>query len=124
MSGFAQEPLRGEIGVYYLVDPVRDTSRDVAVHVFGGDYRTAEKEQVTPKVEKVAKITELATGETPAYFLAPMIADEDGKPLSKSEGTGRTISDIDDLKRYGRRIAADITEWMNEEKRHLEQSEL
>lgn len=124
MNGFVDEPLRGEVGVYYLVDPVRDPSRDVVVHVFGGDYRTAEKEQVTPKVEKVAKITELATGETPAYFLAPMISDEEGRPLSKSEGTGRTVSEIDDLEEYGRRIAADVTEWLNEEKQHLEQSEL
>lgn len=124
MNGFAHGPLSGEIGVYYLVDPVRDPSRDVAVHVFGGDYRTAEKEQVTPKVQKVARITELATGETPAYFLAPMISDEDGKPLSKSEGTGKTVSDIDDLEEYGRRIAADVSEWLREERRHLKQSEL
>ncbi len=122
--GFASGKLSQEIGVYYLVDPVRDSSRDVAVHVFGGDYREAEKEQVTPKVQKVAKITELATGGTPAYFLGPMIADEEGKPLSKSKGTGKTVSEIDDLEEYGQRIADKIKEWLGEEKRYLSEADL
>ncbi|MFB6242221.1 MAG: hypothetical protein ABEJ36_05495 [Candidatus Nanosalina sp.] len=123
-EGFASSRLSGEIGVYYLVDPVRDPSRDVAVHVFGGDYREAEKEQVTPKVEKVAKITELATGETPAYFIGPMIADDEGKPLSKSKGTGRTVSEIDDLESYGREMAGKVRGWLEGEKRYLPESEL
>ncbi len=123
-SYFSSTPLTGEIGVYYLVDPVRDVSRDVAVHVFGGDYRDAEKEMKTPKIEKVAEITELANGETPDYFLAPMIADSDGKPLSKSKGTGRTVSEIDDLTQYGWELAGKVEEWILEENRFLSQEEL
>lgn len=123
-KAFMRGDLSGRIGVYYLVDPVRDLSRDVAVHVFGGDYRTAEKEQVTPKVEKVAKITELATGETPAYFLAPMIADSEGKPLSKSKGTGRTVSEIDDLDSYGRSLVRKVSRLVEEEKKFLQQDDL
>ncbi|MFB6200061.1 MAG: hypothetical protein ABEJ83_04225 [Candidatus Nanohaloarchaea archaeon] len=123
-EGFASGKLSGRIGVYYLVDPVRDPSRNVAVHVFGGDYRDAEKEQKTPKVEKVAKITELATGETPEYFLAPMIVDEDGKPLSKSKGTGKTVSEIDDLEGFGRKLVRKVEEWIGEEKRFVAQEEV
>lgn len=122
-NGFISEPLTGEIGVYYLVDPVRDPGEDTAVHVFGGDYRTAEKEQKTSKIVKVAKTTELATGETPAYFLAPMISDEEGKPLSKSKGAGKTVSDLD-LEEFGRRIASRTQDWLNEEKLHVKESEI
>ncbi|MFB6245131.1 MAG: hypothetical protein ABEJ03_02175 [Candidatus Nanohaloarchaea archaeon] len=123
-NGFITEPLDGEIGVYYLVDPVRDIFQDVAVHVFGGDYRTAEKEQKTSKVAKVARTTELATGTTPEYFLAPMISDKHGKPLSKSKGTGRTTQEIEDLKEFGSRIAFQTQDWLNDERKHVEQSEL
>ncbi|MFB6213680.1 MAG: hypothetical protein ABEJ07_03925 [Candidatus Nanohaloarchaea archaeon] len=121
---FIRGSLEDEIGVYYLVDPVRDVSRDVAVHVFGGDYRVAEKEQKTSKVAKVAKLTELATGETPAYFLAPMTSDSEGKPLSKSKGTGRTVSDIENLEGYGRELAEKVLGWLEEEKKHVQQSNI
>lgn len=123
-KGFSRGQLDEKIGVYYLVDPVRDPSRDAAVHVFGGDYRDAAKEQKTPKITKVAKITELATGETPSYFLAPMIADEEGKPLSKSKGTGLTVSEIDDLEEYGEKLAEKVDELLDEERRHVQQDEL
>lgn len=123
-EGFMHGKLTEKIGVYYLVDPVRDPSRDVAVHVFGGDYRDAEKEQKTSKVTKVAKITELATGETPAYFLGPMISDKDGKPLSKSKNTGRTVSEIDDLENYGEELYRKVRDWLTEENKHLSASEL
>jgi lysyl-tRNA synthetase class I len=123
-KGFMRGKLDGKIGVYYLVDPVRDPSRDVAVHVFGGDYRDAKKEQKTSKVEKVAKITELATGETPAYFLGPMISNEDGKPLSKSKNTGKTVSEIDDLKSYGKNLYRKVDEWIEDERKYLPASDL
>ncbi|MBC5793425.1 MAG: hypothetical protein H8Z69_05330 [Nanohaloarchaea archaeon] len=123
-EGFAADNISGKKGVYYLVDPVRDPGRDVAVHVFGGDYRKAEKEMKTSKIEKVEKITEIACGQTPDYFLAPMIADKEGKPLSKSRGTGKTIEHIDDLEVYGERLAEKIEEWITEEERFLSQQEL
>jgi hypothetical protein len=123
-AGFMHGKLTEKIGVHYLVDPVRDPSRDAAVHVFGGDYRDAKKEQKTSKVTKVAKITELATGENPAYFLGPMIADEDGKPLSKSAGTGKTVSEIDDLEEYGRELYRKVQNWLDEEKKYLRSNEL
>jgi lysyl-tRNA synthetase class I len=123
-EGFMSGKITERIGVHYLVDPVRDPSRDAAVHVFGGDYRDAKKEQKTSKVTKVAKITELANGETPAYFLGPMIADEDGKPLSKSAGTGKTVSEIDDLEEYGRELYRKVQEWLGEEKKYLKSTEL
>ena len=95
-TGFMETKLSDpEKGVYYLLDPVRDPGRDVAVHVFGGDYRDAGKGQKTSKLEKVRKITELACGETPEYFVAPMIGTEDGKPLSKSLETGVTVDEMD-----------------------------
>ncbi len=123
-SGFMHGGLDEEIGVYYLVDPVRDPSRDAAVHVFGGDYRDAKKEQKTPKVTKVAKITELATGENPAYFLGPMISDKYGKPLSKSKGTGVTVSDIDKLEKFGEELYEKVSNWLNEEKKYLPQKKI
>lgn len=124
-NGFSSTPLNGDIGVYYLVDPVRDPGQDVAVHVFGGDYRDAEKGQKTSKALKVARITDLACGETPAYFLGPLIADEaTGKPLSKSKDTGRTVSEIDDLEEYGEEIAVKVREWLNEEKKFVSQADL
>ncbi len=122
--GFAAGNLSEAIGVYYLVDPVRDPGRDVAVHVFGGDYRNAEKEMKTPKIEKVAKITELANGETPDYFLSPMIADEEGKPLSKSKGTGKTVSEIDDLEEYGEDLVFKVRKWLERENEFLSQEDL
>lgn len=86
-----------ELGIYYLVDPIRDTAnRDTAIHVFGGDYRKAEKGQKTTKLHKVASITEIANGETPTYWTAPLIVDTDGKPLSKSKGTGKRLSAVGD----------------------------
>lgn len=123
-EGFMHGSLEEKIGVYYLVDPVRDPSRDVAVHVFGGDYRDAKKGQKTSNIEKVAKITELATGETPAYFLGPMISDEDGKPLSKSAGTGVTVSEIDDLEEFGRELFDKVSEWLREEKKYVPQQKI
>ncbi len=123
-SGFARAGLDGRIGVYYLVDPVRDPGRDVAVHVFGGDYRTAEKEQTTPKVAKVARITRLATGETPAYLLAPLIADGDGAPLSKSAGRGMTLAEIDDPAAYGRRLTRRARDWLDDGQGFVPQQEL
>lgn len=123
-ASFVNGKLSEKIGVHFLVDPVRDPSRDVAVHVFGGDYRDAKKEQKTSKVSKVAKITELATGETPAYFLGPMISDDDGKPLSKSSGTGKTVSEIEDLETYGREICRKVENWLKDEKKYLKSSEL
>lgn len=123
-KAFSRGRLDEKIGVYYLVDPVRDPSRDVAVHVFGGDYRDATKGQKTPKIDKVAKITELANGETPSYFLAPMITDEEGKPLSKSLGTGLTVSEIDDLEEYGEKLAEKVDELLDEERKHVHQQDL
>lgn len=123
-EGFAAGNLSGKTGVYYLVDPIRDLSRDVVVHVFGGDYRSAKKEMKTSKIQKVKKITELANGETPEYFLAPMIADSEGKPLSKSKGTGRTISEIDNLEKHGRETARKVKKWINKEKKFIPESDL
>jgi lysyl-tRNA synthetase class I len=124
-EGFAAGNLSERIGVYYLVDPIRDLSRDITVHVFGGDYRDAPKEMKTPKIKKVAKITELANGQTPDYFLTPLIVDEEGKPLSKSKSTGKTVSDIEDLEQYGRKIVGKVTEWIQQgEKQYLNQEEL
>jgi len=123
-AGFASTALTDRVGVYYLVDPVRDPGRDVAVHVFGGDYRAAEKEQQTPKITKVAKTTELATGETPHYLLAPLIADSNGQPLSKSVGNGMTVEAIADLAAYGRWLVPQIREWLYDGRRHLPQDAL
>ena len=123
-KGFAAGNLSDKIGVYYLLDPVRDPSRNVAIHVFGGDYRDASKGMKTSKIEKVAKITELANGVTPEYFLAPMIADNEGKPLSKSKNTGKTTSEINDLERYGQQVVVKIRKWIKEEKKYLPESEL
>lgn len=95
--GFHEADLDADnmLGIYYLVDPIRDTaSRETSIHVFGGDYRKAEKGQKTTKLHKVEQITAIANGETPTYRTAPLIVDEDGKPLSKSKGTGRRLSDI------------------------------
>ena len=118
-KGFADGNLSGKIGVYYLVDPVRDPGRDVAIHVFGGDYRDAEKEMKTSKIEKVAKITKLANGETPDFFLTPMIADEEGKPLSKSKSTGKTVSEIDNIELYSKEIVEKIEKWLYQERKYL-----
>jgi lysyl-tRNA synthetase class I len=124
-TGFMETPLsEPEKGVYYLLDPVRDPGRDVAIHVFGGDYRDAEKEQKTPKIEKVERITELACGESPEYFLAPMIADESGQPLSKSNGTGVTVEDIEDLERFTRDLVGNIRELIEEGNEYVVQDEL
>lgn len=83
------------LGVYYLVDPVRDTSSEnTSIHVFGGDYRKASKGQKTSKIEKVEKVTELANGETPDYFIAPLIVEKSGKPLSKSKNTGIFLDEL------------------------------
>lgn len=124
-KGFASGNLSEKIGVYYLVDPVRDIGRNVAVHVFGGDYRDASKGMKTSKIEKVAKITELANRRTPDYFLAPMIADENGKPLSKSKGTGTTVSEIEDLEEYGGEMVSKVKRWLGQgERSHLNQKQI
>lgn len=123
-AGFAHSALTERTGVYYLVDPVRDPGRDVAVHVFGGDYRDAQKGQKTSKVEKVARITEIANGETPHYVLAPLIADDGGKPLSKSAGVGATVEEIDDMEAYGAWLAENVREWLYGSPRHLPQDAL
>ena len=124
-TGFMETELSdSKKGVYYLLDPVRDLSRDVAVHVFGGDYRDAGKGQKTPKVEKVRKITELACGETPEYFVTPMIGDEEGKPLSKSLDTGKTVSEMDNLSELSRSLVEEVREMVYEEKEYVVESEL
>ena len=123
-SGFMETPLSTpEKGVYYLADPVRDPGRDVAVHVFGGDYRDAGKGEKTPKVEKVEKITEIACGESPEYFLAPMIVEEDGKPLSKSHGTGMTAEELD-LESFAENLVENVRNWLREDKEVLIQKRL
>jgi lysyl-tRNA synthetase class I len=124
-AGFMETELsESRKGVYYLVDPVRDPGRDVAVHVFGGDYRDAEKEMKTSKIEKVEKITELACGETPEYFLAPMISDEGGQPLSKSHGTGVTVEEIDNLQEFTRNLVRNVRELIEERNEYVVQDEL
>lgn len=124
-SGFMTTPLSEcRKGVYYLVDPVRDPVRDVAVHVFGGDYRDAEKEQKTPKIEKVEKITELAHGETPEYFLAPIIVTEEGIPLSKSKGTGISVDEIDNLESFSEKLVGNVRELIEEEREFVTEKEL
>ena len=124
-TGFMETPLsESEKGVYYLVDPVRDPGRDVAVHVFGGDYRDAGKGQKTSKVEKVEKITELACGETPEYFLTPMIGDEEGNPLSKSHDTGITVDEIDDLEEFSGNLIEKVRKLIEEENEYVVQSNL
>jgi lysyl-tRNA synthetase class I len=121
MESGLSEPCKG---VYYLVDPVRDPGRGVAVHVFGGDYRDAGKGQKTPKIEKVEKITRLACGETPEYFLAPMLVDEEGNPLSKSHGTGVTVEDIDDLASFTDEMVSKVRELVHESESVLTQRSL
>jgi len=95
--GFHEMSLSGNgmMGIYYLVDPIRDTSsRETAVHVFGGDYAGARKGQKTSKIHKVEEITRIANGEVPHYFMSPLIVSDNGKPLSKSKGTGIFLSDL------------------------------
>lgn len=111
-------------GVYYLVDPVRDPGRNIALHVFGGDYRDAGKGEKTPKVEKVRKITELACGESPEYFVAPMIGDEEGNPLSKSHDTGVTVDELDDLEKFSRNLVEKVRKIIEEDKEYIVQDEL
>jgi len=125
MNGFMTTKVSNpEKGVYYLADPVRDPARDVAVHVFGGDYRDAEKEQKTPKIEKVEKITELACGESPEYFLAPIIVTEEGLPLSKSNGTGRSVEDIEDVEKYSKELIGNVRKLTEEEREFVSEDEL
>ena len=120
-NGFMTTKLSNpEKGVYYLADPVRDPARDVAIHVFGGDYRDAEKEQKTPKIEKVEKITELACNETPEYFLAPVIVTESGDPLSKSNGTGTTVNEINDFEKF----VENVRDLVGEERDFMREDEL
>lgn len=124
-TGFMETRLsESRKGVYYLVDPVRDPGRNVALHVFGGDYRDAGKGEKTPKVEKVEKITELACGETPEYFLAPMIGDEEGNPLSKSHDTGVTVEEIDDLNDFSRNLVEKVRKIVREDREYIVQKEL
>jgi hypothetical protein len=110
-------------GVYYLLDPVRDPARDVAVHVFGGDYKDAGKGQKTSKLDKVRKITELACGETPRYFLAPMIGTEDGRPLSKSLDTGRTVEEMD-LEKVSKSLIKKVRDFLGEDRDFVSEKEL
>jgi len=96
-NGFHEVPLDAdnELGIYYLVDPIRDTTcRDTKIHVFGGDYRDARKGQKTSKIHKVEKVTEIANGETPLYMIAPLLVSGEGLPLSKSKGTGIFLSEL------------------------------
>jgi lysyl-tRNA synthetase class I len=123
-EGFASSHISGMKGVYYLVDPVRDPSRNTAVHVFGGDYRDASKEQKTSKLTKVGRITRLACGETPEYFVAPLIANEEGKPLSKSLDTGKRVSSIEDLQGYAKELFEKTEEWIEEDQEVILQENL
>jgi lysyl-tRNA synthetase class I len=124
-TGFMETRLSdSEKGVYYLVDPVRDPGRDVALHVLGGDYRDTGKGEKTPKVGKVEKITKMACGETPVYFLAPMIGDDDGNPLSKSHDTGVTVDEINDIEEFAKRLVERVRKIIDEEKDYVVQDEL
>jgi hypothetical protein len=78
----------------------------------------------TPKIEKVEKITELACGETPEYFLAPIITDEDGQPLSKSHDTGKTVDEIGDLEEFAENLIEKVRELLNERNEFVVQEEL
>jgi lysyl-tRNA synthetase class I len=124
-TGFMETRLSdSEKGVYYLVDPVRDPGRDVALHVFGGDYRDAGKGEKTPNVEKVEKITKMACGETPVYFLSPMIGDDDGNPLSKSHETGVTVDEINDIEEFAKRLVEKVRKIIDEKNDYVVQDEL
>ena len=102
---------KAEIGVYYLVDPVRDTScDDTGIHVFGGDYRKASKGQKTTKIEKVEKVTELANGENPDYFMAPLIVSRSGKPLSKSKNTGIFLDQLSEPEEFSPDFVSKVRE--------------
>lgn len=125
--GFHEAALDEEnmLGIYYLVDPIRDTAnRDTAIHVFGGDYRKAEKGQKTTKLHKVRRITEIANEDTPTYWTAPLIVDEHGKPLSKSKGTGKRLSDVGEPDAVVRSVIDKVADAINEGKDAVVESSL
>jgi hypothetical protein len=53
-----------------------------------------------------------------------MISDEEGKPLSKSKGTGMTVSEIGDPESFAVDLMSKVEEWMDEGREHVSQEEI
>ncbi len=90
-SDLASKPFN----VHYLVDPVRDLLLPGAVlHMYGGDYGRPHGPDGTLRFLRVAAVMKAAMlnlgieTELPAFFITPLITDQHGKKISKSDGNG------------------------------------
>jgi hypothetical protein len=99
--------------VHYLVDPIRDLLlAPNTLHVYGGDYGLPHGQSDTLRFMRVAAVmeaTRLNLGletETPSFFITPLITDQHGKKISKSE-------------RNGGQVAGDIATHLKEEIAHV-----
>lgn len=84
-----------QLAVHMFVDPLRDISQGVDVHVFGGDYLRKRKNDYS-NGEKVAGIIETCTNpdeKRPQIFFGPIIKGTDGKKMSKSKGNTSLLAE-------------------------------
>ena len=89
-----------DLSVHMFIDPLRDSvfRPGADIHVFGGDYSLPHGSNGIPKIDKVMRITEMATqsGRTPDYLVGPIIYARDGMKMSKSMNNGLTVKQLRD----------------------------
>ncbi len=85
-----------EFSVHMFIDPLRDAvvKPCADVHVFGGDYSQEHGENKLPKIDKIGRLTQIASdGKSPDYLVGPTIYARDGEKMSKTKANGLT-SDV------------------------------
>jgi hypothetical protein len=78
--------------LHYLVDPIRDLLlAPPTLHMYGGDYGMPHGQSGTTRFLRVAAVMEAARlnlgleTEAPSFFIAPLLTDQHGKKISKSD---------------------------------------
>lgn len=102
------------LAVHFFIDPLRDrTIHPLSdIHVFGGDYNEIHdngsgslspaahvlmgEEGTVTKINKILRITELASGSSPDYLVGPTLYARDGSKMSKSKNNGLSLERLRD----------------------------
>lgn len=103
-----------DLAVHFFIDPLRDKTVPpfADVHIFGGDYRENHGSSNTPKIEKILRITEIASGgKRPDILLGPTFYARDGYKMSKSRNNGLLIEVLKE--HFGDKYIEKITELLD-----------
>jgi len=86
-----------DLAVHFFIDPLRDrTVKPYAdIHVFGGDYSEEHENSKIRKIDKIARVTHIASGSNPDIIIGPTFYARDGSKMSKSKNNGLSVETLE-----------------------------